>query len=207
MQKEKLNILTDEQLVQMAKEGSLTAEEFIISKYKEDIKKKAHLYYIVGGDRDDVIQEGMIGIFKAIKSFDESKEASFRTHMEQCVRGQIFNAIKKANRLKHQPLNQSISIDGDDEEVGTINIEQLLSPKGQTDPEARLLLKEFLTFLREDKEKLFSEAESQVVDLMIEGESTKEIARTLGKSNKSVDNTVQRIKKKIANRFDKDFLI
>lgn len=207
MQKEKLNILTDEQLVQMAKEGSLTAEEFIISKYKEDIKKKAHLYYIVGGDRDDVIQEGMIGIFKAIKSFDESKEASFRTHMEQCVRGQIFNAIKKANRLKHQPLNQSISIDGDDEEAGAINIEQFLSSSGQADPEARLLLKEFLAFLREDKEKLFSEAESQVVDLMIEGEGTKDIARALGKTTKSIDNTIQRIKKKIANRFDKDFLI
>ncbi len=206
MQKDKFNILTDEQLVQMAQEGSGTAEEYLISKYKEDIKKKAHLYYIVGGDRDDVIQEGMIGIFKAIKSFDDEKNASFKTHMETCVRRQIFNAIKKANRLKHQPLNESISIDGDDNEDGTIRIEQLIAD-GQTDPESRLLLKELIAFLIEDKEKLFSPAESQVVELMLDGNDGGEISSILGKSRKSIDNAIQRIKKKIANRFDNNFLI
>lgn len=197
----KFNVLTDEQIAQMAQEGSITAEEFLIEKYKETVKNKAHLYYIVGGDRDDVIQEGMIGIFKAIHSFDPGKEASFRTHVNTCIKGQIFNAIKGANRLKHQPLNEYLSIDGDEKEQGTIKSDEIINLKGDFDPEERLLLKEFLEFLMDGDKEVFSKTEAQVLDLIIEGNGIGEIAKMLDKSYKSVDNTMQRIKKKIATRY------
>lgn len=197
MREEKLNVLSDESLVKMAQEGSLTAEEYLIDKYKELVKKRAHLYFIVGGDRDDVIQEGMIGIFKAIKSFDEERDASFRTHVETCIKGQIFNAIKKANRLKHQPLNDSISIDEDEEN----KLDQIIVQGGQADPEERLILKELLELLMDGKKERFSKMESQVLDLMIEGHDIKEIAKMLDKPYKSIDNTMQRIKKKVSEHY------
>lgn len=183
---EKLNIFTDEQLVKMAQEGSLTAEEFLIEKYKELVKERSRSYFINGGDTDDVIQEGMIGIFKAIHSYDEEKEASFRTHAENCIKGQIFNAIKGANRLKNQPLNESVPIEEDDTFVW----------EGEN-PEDKLLLKELMGLLK----KNFSKQESQVLDLMIKGNTIGEIAKILDKPYKSIDNTMQRIKKKVMNIF------
>ena len=191
------NVLPDESLVKMAQEGSLTAEEFLIDKYKELVKKRAHLYFIVGGDRDDVIQEGMIGIFKAIQSFDEEKEASFRTYVQTCIKGQIFNAIKGANRLKHQPLNESISID----EEGENRLDQIIIQGAEADPEERLILKELLELLMDDQKKGFSKAEGEVLDLMLEGHNRKEISKILDKPYKSIDNTMQRIKKKISERY------
>lgn len=201
MEKEKYNILTDEQLVAMAQKGDLDAEEFLIEKYKELVKKRAHLYFIVGGDRDDVIQEGMIGIFKAIKSYEGGKNATFKTHVETCIKGQIFNAIKGANRMKHQPLNDSISIDGEESEDGTLNLDHLSQQEKQADPEEVLLLKELLEFLFDGEKKIFSKTESDVLELMIAGNDIKEIAAILKKPYKSVDNTMQRIKKKISDRY------
>ena len=196
MKEDKLNVLTDESLVKMAQEGSLTAEEYLIDKYKELVKKRAHLYFIVGGDRDDVIQEGMIGIFKAIKSFDEERDASFRTYVETCIKGQIFNAIKGANRLKHQPLNESISID----EEGTDRLDQIIIQGADADPEERLILKELLELIMGDK-KGFSKMESEVLDLMIEGHDINEISKLLDKPYKSIDNTMQRIKRKLSEHY------
>ena len=105
-----LHILTDEQLVKMAQEGSETAEEILIEKYKSLVKNKAKTYYIAGADNEDVVQEGMIGIFKAIRSYDANKEAAFKTYADICINNQILSAIKKANRRKHQPLNESIPL-------------------------------------------------------------------------------------------------
>ena len=110
MERDNYNILTDEELVKMAQEGSVTAEEFLINKYKELAKIKSSMYFIVGGDREDVIQEGMIGIFKAIREFQEEKNASFRTFAEVCINRQIISAIRKANLRKHQILNESVSL-------------------------------------------------------------------------------------------------
>lgn len=105
MEFNQLHILTDEQLVKMAQEGSETAQEILLEKYKSIVKLKAKDYYIVGSDSEDVIQEGMIGLFKAIRGYDEDRDASFRTFAEMCINNQLVSAIKKANRLKHQPLN------------------------------------------------------------------------------------------------------
>ena len=113
-----LHILTDEQLVKMSQEGSETAEEILIEKYKAMVKSKSKVYYIAGADNEDVVQEGMIGLFKAIRSYDANKEAAFKTYAETCINNQILSAIKKANRQKYQPLNESIPLNfeksGDD---------------------------------------------------------------------------------------------
>ena len=105
-----VHILTDEQLVKMAQEGSKTAEEMLIEKYKGIAKGKAKVYYIVGAEAEDVVQEGMIGLFKAIRNYDPDREASFKTYADTCVNSQIITAIKSANRKKHQPLNESLSL-------------------------------------------------------------------------------------------------
>ena len=110
-----LNILTDESIVKMAQEGSSTAYEYLINKYKELAKKKSKSYFIAGGDMEDVVQEGMIGIFKAIRDYDETQEASFRTFAELCVNRQIITAIKAANRQKHQILNEYVSLNAQSE--------------------------------------------------------------------------------------------
>ena len=115
MSRDNYNILTDEELVKMSQEGSRTAEEFLIKKYKELAKIKSSMYFIIGGDREDVVQEGMIGIFKAIKEFREDKTASFRTFAEVCINRQIISAIRNANLRKQKILNESVSLNQDKE--------------------------------------------------------------------------------------------
>ena len=111
MEINRLHILTDEQLVKMAQEGSDTAEEILIEKYKGMVKNKAKTYYITGADGEDVVQEGMIGLFKAIRSFNADKHAAFKTFADTCVSNQILSAMKKANRKRHKPLNESVPLD------------------------------------------------------------------------------------------------
>lgn len=188
----------DEELAELANKGDSYAEETLIRKYKDVVRGKANLYYIVGGDREDLMQEGMIGIFKAIKSFDSQKQASFYTFANLCINRQIISAIKMAGRLKHLPLNNSVSLsdleEGDDAEAMG---EWLLSDSG-TDPEALLLLKEMLQMIEGKDQKILSKLEVQVLSEYMLGKSYAEIAASVGKSQKSVDNAVQRIRKKLA---------
>ena len=143
MNKDNYNILTDEELVRMAREGSVTAEEFLINKYKELARVKSSVYFIVGGDRDDVIQEGMIGIFKAIRDFDEEKNTSFRTFAEVCVNRQIISAIRKANLRKHQILNESVSLSQEQDAKDSEKIFVYFFDAGKKDdPEALMLMKD-----------------------------------------------------------------
>ncbi len=198
MQKENYNILTDEEMVKMAQEGSGTAEEFLIKKYKDLVKKKSSTYFIIGGDKEDVIQEGMIGIFKAIHGYDENKEASFKTFAEVCINRQIISAIRTANMQKHQILNESLSLSSDNDPEGEQKtLEERLPSSNIDDPEALMLIKEVGLYLREDSDEIFSSLEKKVWDKMLQGKKYQEIAEELGKSNKAVDNAMQRIKKKI----------
>lgn len=198
MNRKTYNILADEELVKMAQEGSATAEEFLINKYKELAKVKATKYFIIGGDRDDVIQEGMIGIFKAIREFREDKNASFRTFAEICINRQIISAIRKANLKKHKPLNEFISLNQEqNSDEGEKSLEESLMTKNEDDPEALLLMQEIVDFLKEDSGEIFSPLEKNVWERMLQGRKYKEIATELNKSSKSVDNAMQRIKKKI----------
>ena len=193
-----LHILTDEQLVKMSQEGSETAEEILIEKYKSLVKNKAKAYYIAGADNEDVVQEGMIGLFKAIRSYDANKEAAFKTYADTCINSQIITAIKKANRRKHQPLNESISLysevsEGDWETT----MQDVLEGSGENDPEAMTLAREIAESLREEGSEIFSEFEWKVWSEKLKGHDYQEIAQTLQKSPKSIDNALQRIKKKI----------
>ena len=197
-----LHILTDEQLLRMCQEGSDTAEELLIEKYKNLVKNRSKQYYIVGADNEDVVQEGMIGLFKAIRSYDFQRNASFKTYAEECVHNQILTAIKKANRLKHQPLNESISINQDisreAEDGGSETVlGDVLQDSSGNEPEELMLLKEIIQFLRAYDSEIFSNLERQVLGEKLKGKGYQEIAETLGRSAKSVDNTLQRVRRKI----------
>lgn len=190
--------LTDEQLAEQAQAGDLGASEFLIRKYKEMVRRRAQLYFIMGADGDDVIQEGMIGLFKAIKSYSGEKEAAFRTFAELCINRQIITAIKLANRRKHSPLNTSISLnrplaEGDTEDT----LEETLRSDSNSEPENQLVLKDVVEAIITNEGKIFSPFEMKVWNEYLQGKDYKEIARTLGKSAKAVDNAIQRTKKKI----------
>ena len=199
-----LHILTDEQLVKMAQEGSETAEEILIEKYKGFVKNKAKSYYIAGADSEDVVQEGMIGLFKAIRGFDANKEAAFKTFADTCVNNQIMTAIKKANRQKHQPLNESVSLSGSvDDDRPDIVVGDLMKASMDNEPEALLLLQETVEALKASGSGMFSAFEWQVWTEKLKGRSYVEIAEILDKSPKSIDNAIQRIKKKIVAYLEK----
>ena len=191
---------SDEELVSLAKKGDADSEEFLIRKYKDIVKGKANLYYIVGADREDLMQEGMIGIFKAIKSFENDRQASFYTFANLCINRQIITAIKTAGRLKHLPLNTSISLsnplEGDytDKTVG-----ELIQSDSESDPEAMLLLKEMLQVIEGKNQKILSNLEVIVLEEYMHGKSYQEIAEIIDKTPKAVDNAVQRIRKKLAS--------
>lgn len=204
MEINRLHILTDEQLVRMAQEGSETAEEILIEKYKGVVKNKAKTYYITGADSEDVVQEGMIGLFKAIRSFDVSKQAAFKTFADTCVNSQIISAIKKANRKRHKPLNESVSLNKEvDEGTQDISVGDILQASMDNDPEALLLLQEVVDYLKTYDSGLFSKFEREVWIEKLKGRNYMEIAEHLGRSPKSVDNALQRIKKKIVAYLEK----
>lgn len=200
MESKDLNILTDESIVKMAQEGSSTAYEYLISKYRGLAKNKSKSYYIAGGDNEDVIQEGMIGIFKAIRDFDETQNTSFRTFVEICINRQIITAIKTANRQKHQILNESVSLnmpaDRDNDETPALT-ELLAANSADTDPEAMMLMKEVVDYLKANEKDLFSNLENEIWNQMLKGKNYREIAHALRRPAKTVDNAIQRIKRKI----------
>lgn len=198
MQEDNYIILTDEEMAKMAQEGSITAEEFLIKKYKTLVKQKSSTYFIIGGDKEDVIQEGMIGIFKAIREYRDDRNATFRTFAEICINRQIISAIRNANLKKHQILNESVSLSIDNDPEGKMkSLEERLPSKQDDDPETLMLMKEVGEYLKKDKDEIFSALEKNVWDKMLQGKNYQEIAKDLKKSPKSVDNTMQRIKKKI----------
>ena len=193
-----LHILTDEQLVKMSQEGSETAEEILIEKYKSLVKNKAKAYYIAGADNEDVVQEGMIGLFKAIRSYDANKEAAFKTYADTCISSQIITAIKKANRRKHQPLNESISLNSEVSEGDwETTMQDVLEGSGKNDPEAMALAREIAESLQEAGSEIFSDFEWKVWSEKLKGHDYQEIAEILQRPPKSIDNALQRIKKKI----------
>lgn len=189
---------TDEQLVTMAQDGDEEAEEYIIRKYKDVVRSKAHLYFMVGADSEDIVQEGMIGIFKAIRSYNESKQASFRTFAEICINRQIITAIKRATRLKHSPLNLSVSLNKPIEDNHTVKtLAETLSSDSDSDPEALYLLKEELDYIEGNGSDIFSDLELRVWNEYLQGKTYTEIAESIGKTPKAIDNAIQRTKRKL----------
>lgn len=187
---------TDEELVQLAQEGNLDAEEYLIRKYKEMIRAKSQFYFIIGAESDDVVQEGMIGLFKAIQSFQIDRDTRFRTFAELCVNRQIISAIKHASRKKHEPLNDSVSLNRPiHDEKPDKTIGESLRASNDTEPEEELLMKALMEEINNGQ--AFSPFELQVWNAYIKGKDYREIAMDLGKNPKAIDNAIQRTKKKI----------
>jgi len=187
--------MADEALVKLARSGNADAEEFLIRKYKDVVRGKAHVYFIIGADNEDIVQEGMIGVFKAIKGYSEEKRTSFQTFAEICINRQILSAIKVAKRRKHSPLNDSLSLSdhltGEDDKT----IADTLTSDNSADPEALYILKEDMDCLEMDS--VFSDLEIRVWNEYLKGHTYNEIAEIIGKAPKAVDNAIQRTKNKL----------
>lgn len=192
---------TEEELAVMARDGHEDAEEYLIRKYKTSVKTKAQLYFMAGADRDDIVQEGMIGIFKAIRGFDPDRQASFRTFAELCINRQIITAVKRATRLKHSPLNTSVSLNkpitSDRSPEKEQTLAETLSTDSDSDPEALLLLKEVMDYIQQNGSEIFSDLEMQVWNEYLQGKTYVQIARKTHKSPKAIDNAIQRTKRKL----------
>lgn len=199
-----LTELEDEELVWRAKAGDEAALEFLINKYKNFVRAKARTYFLVGADREDIIQEGMIGIYKAIRDYRSDRLASFRAFAELCITRQIITAIKTATRQKHIPLNSYVSLNKpvfDEESERTLM--DIVVPGAVTDPEALLISQEEVADIEGKMDELLSPLEKEVVVLYLEGKSYVEIAKQLNRHVKSVDNALQRVKRKLESYLEK----
>lgn len=194
---------TEEELVKKAAAGDEVAQDFIFLKYREMVKSKANLYFLMGGDKDDLMQEGMIGLFWAITHYDADKAASFHTYAEVCVGNQMINAVKAASRKKHGPLNDFVPIRGDGEgESESPDLEDQLADTATETPEEYLLLRDQVEYLEKNLDKIFSRLERTVLADFVSGRTYLEIAARLGKSPKAIDNAIQRIRRKIEKHLD-----
>lgn len=207
MEKMDYQVLRDEEVVELSAEGDKAATEYILTKYKNFVRAQAKAYFIAGADRDDLMQEGMIGLFKAVRDFDPSKQASFRTFAELCVKRQIITAVKAAGRQKHMPLNAYVSLNKPlYAEEGERGLEEVLPQGEAADPESLFLRQEKARTLQAEIEKKLSKLEKKVLGLYLEGLNYQEIARTLERSPKSIDNALQRVKRKLTEQNGKENL-
>jgi RNA polymerase sporulation-specific sigma factor len=192
---------SDEQLIVRIHDGNEPdIIDYIMNKYKNLVRKKAGSMYILGADRDDLIQEGMIGLFKAIRDYDIGRDANFLTFADLCVSRQMYSAIQASARKKHGPLNSYISIYAkreDSETDAEFSLEDILESDPSLIPEEHLIEQENLKALEEAIEKELSPLESQVLDLYVTGMSVKKISAVLGRDEKSTDNAMQRIRHKL----------
>ena len=195
----KYDRMTDEQLLCDYKNGNQEIMDYLMVKYKSMVRKKARAMYLLGGENEDLIQEGMIGLIKAVRDFDVTQKTSFSSFAELCVSRQMYSAIEASNRKKHLPLNSYDSLYEDSEQVGEVRslplIDTIESSK-ENDPEVLYFGKEYTEAFAEQLKELLSPLENHVLYLHLMGTDYRTIAELLGKSPKSVDNALQRIKTK-----------
>lgn len=191
------NVL-DEELVLYAHEGNINALEHLINKYKNFVRAKARSYFLIGADREDIVQEGMIGLYKAIRDFRNDKLSSFRAFAELCITRQIITAIKTATRQKHIPLNSYVSLNKPiyDEESDRTLLDILTAAK-ITDPEELIISREELVSIESKIGEILSGLELEVLMSYLQGKSYQEIACDLDRHVKSIDNALQRVKRKL----------
>ncbi|MDO4451336.1 MAG: RNA polymerase sporulation sigma factor SigH [Lachnospiraceae bacterium] len=185
--------MTDEELIRCLRKGEKEITDYIINKYKNLVKEKAKAMFLLGGDNDDLIQEGMIGLFKAIRDYDEQQETSFHHFADLCISRQMYTAIEASKRQKHIPLNSYVSIYEDKDEQPLIDTIQAVK---ENDPEALFLNKEYVQMIEAELKKNLSEFENKVLYLHLFGMDYQKIAKVLDKTPKSIDNALQRIKGK-----------
>jgi len=186
-------------LIAKARSGKLDAFEAIVSKYHSFVKLKASSYFMSGGDTDDLVQEGLIGLTKAIRDYRDDREASFRSFAELCITRQIITAIKTASRQKHQPLNSYLSLSHSptSHDDGECSLGDILPGPLTHDPLNVVISSEEVASLKDCLGRLLSELETSVLSLYLEGHSYEKIAHDIGYDTKSVDNALQRIKRKV----------
>ena len=191
---------SDEELIQRLRAGETGIADYLIEKYKYLVRRKARAMFLIGGDTDDLIQEGMIGLFKAVRDYHPGKEASFVTFAQMCIDRQIYSAVQSSNRQKHLPLNTYISLSQEDEE----------SPLAQAwveTPEEIIIDRENTRALEDEIKSALSPMENTVLNYYLEGKSYAEIGMLMDKNPKSVDNALRRIRTKIRNYLEKKYVL
>lgn len=190
--------MVDEDVILEAKEGNEKALEYLINKYKSFVRAKARTYFLIGADREDIIQEGMIGLFKAIRDYKGDKLSSFRAFAELCITRQIITAIKTATRQKHIPLNSYVSLNKpifDEESDRTLM--DIISEESISDPEELIINREEFRGIENKMGEILSSLEWEVLTSYLDGKSYQEIAEDLDRHVKSIDNALQRVKRKL----------
>lgn len=196
---DKYGNLKDEEIIFQIKSGDKDALAYLLEKYKNLVNIKVSKYFMVGAEKEDILQEGMIGLFKAIQSFDETKQNSFKSFANICVERQLITAIKSSNRQKHMPLNTYLSLNTaayDNNEEDSVELIDTFDSKTIEDPLETIMKKEYYSEVEEAINKNLSKFEKQVLDRYLKGESYVAIAKRLDSPVKSVDNAIQRIRKK-----------
>lgn len=197
--------MLDEDLVEAAKAGDDRASEFLVHKYRNFVRVKAKAYFLIGADREDIIQEGMIGLYKAIRDFRRDKLSSFRAFAELCITRQIITAIKTATRQKHIPLNSYVSLNKpiyDDDSDRTLL--DVIGGLKVADPEEMVINRETSARMRQRIRQNLSELEHRVLNLYLDGKSYQEMANELQRHVKSIDNALQRVKRKLEKNLEQD---
>ena len=194
--------MTEEQLIEKLREGDSGIIDYLMEKYKNTVRKEANAMYLLGGENDDLIQEGMIGLFKAVQDYDLKQGASFFSFAKLCITRQMYSAIEASRRKKHGPLNSYVSFyeQGEDES----SLADTMAAGGESNPEEIFVSREFVRILQNLLEESLSDLENRVLYLHLMGTDYKTIARLLDKSPKTVDNALQRIKNKTEKILEKE---
>ena len=192
----KYDAYSDRELIQMLREGETPVAEYLMDKYKTLVRKKARALYLAGGDQEDLLQEGMLGLYKAVREYQPEKEASFQTFAGLCISRQMYSAVVSAQRKKHRPLNTSISLNelAENQEEYSLGIAE--------SPESILLDQEATETLKKEIEKQLSPFETKVLNLYLSGLDYLQIAEELDKPAKSIDNALQRIRAKVNRKIE-----
>ncbi len=205
---DKYNNITDEQIISQIKQGDQNALSYLLEKYRELVNIKVGKYFMIGAERDDVIQEGMIGLFKAIKDFNPEKQNTFKSFANICIERQLITAIKTSNRQKHMPLNSYLSLNTaayDNNDDSRVELIDTFDSNTIEDPLETIMKEEYYNEVQEAVNKSLSKFEKQVLARFIKGDSYVTIAKKLDSPVKSIDNAIQRIRKKaIKNMFDEN---
>ena len=196
-----MSLYSDEEIIETVREGEASGIDELFERYKDVVRSIASTMYLIGGENDDLIQEGMIGLFKAVQEYDPGRDASFGTFARLCITRQIYSAVKASSRKKHIPLNTYVSLyeeNKDDDESGrSVEVQDMLRAGNATDPEQVVLSNEKSEEIERAIEQELSPLEKNVLELYITGKSYSDIADVLGKNEKAMDNAIQRIRGKL----------
>lgn len=205
MEENQFSQMPDEQIVHLAQQGDELAVEHLLEKYKYFVRSRARGYFLIGADHEDIVQEGMIGLFKAVRDYREDRQSAFRAFAELCITRQMITAIKMATRQKHIPLNSYVSLNRPlyDEESDRTLLDTIAKSE-QTNPEELFISRENMHNIEENLSRVLSLLEKQVLTLYMEGKTYQEIAQILGRHAKCIDNALQRVKRKLTHYLEQD---